>query len=353
MGKKREDVPKKVLGVEFAPVHLPWERRMQTLSVMVWFFLFFVVPLASYPTMIYLMFFSSYQKQALSVLLPYLFWIWAVDRDSCNKGARRFKWVRGWTIWKRYVDYFPIKLVKTADLDPKRNYLFGSHPHGVLCSGAFGAFATDALEINKHFPGFNFSVLTLDINYRFPILRDLILSLGVCAATRNGMNYLLGSKGGGRAAVLIPGGAPESLDSHPGSYVVQLKHRKGFIKVALQNGSPLVPCFSFGETDIFDQPANPKGSLLRTVQDRIQKTLQLAPVPFSGRGIFQYSFGVLPNRRPITVVVGAPIELEKTAQPTQKEIDDLHQKYVDAVVELFYKHKDKYVLDPNHVITIV
>jgi len=353
MGKKREDAPKKVLGVEFAPVHLPWERRMQTLSIMIWFTLFFVIPLSSYPTLIYITFFSSYQKSALSILLPYLFWIWVVDRESCNKGARRIRWVRGWNIWKHYNDYFPIKLVKTADLDPKKNYLFGSHPHGVLCSGAFGCFATDAMEVNKLFPGFDFSVLTLEMNYRFPILRDLILSLGVCAATRKGMNYLLSYKGGGKAAVLIPGGAPESLDSHPGSYIVQLKTRKGFVKVALQNGSPLVPCFSFGETDIYDQPANPKGSLLRTIQDRIQKALQLAPVPFSGRGVFQYSFGVLPNRRPITVVVGAPIELEKVAQPTQKEIDDLHQKYVDAVIDLFYKHREKCALDPNHVLTIV
>lgn len=50
------------------------------------------------------------------------------------------------------------------------------------------------------------------------------------------MNYLLSTPGGGKAAVLVPGGAPESLDSHPGTYIVQMKKRKGFIKVALQNG---------------------------------------------------------------------------------------------------------------------
>ena len=33
--------------------------------------------------------------------------------------------------------------VKTADLDPSRSYLLGSHPHGVLCSGAVSAFATE------------------------------------------------------------------------------------------------------------------------------------------------------------------------------------------------------------------
>jgi hypothetical protein len=37
--------------------------------------------------------------------------------------------------------------------DPNRSYLFGSHPHGLLCSGAFCAFATDALNFSKVFPG--------------------------------------------------------------------------------------------------------------------------------------------------------------------------------------------------------
>lgn len=342
-----------MLGVEFAPVNVPWERRWQTVCVNIWFLLFFLLPLASYPVIIYLLLFSSSKTICWTILSPYLIWIWVLDPQSCNKGGRTINWVRNWSIWKGFNDYFPIKLVKTCELDPKRNYLFGSHPHGVLCTGAFGCFATDWQNVKKVFPGLNFHVLTLELNYIWPILRDLILSLGVCAASRKGMNYLLSREGGGNAGVLIPGGAPESLDSHPGSYVVQLKQRKGFIKVAIQNGAWLVPCFSFGENEIYDQPANPKGSLLRTIQDKLQKKMQIAPVPFSGRGIFQYSFGVLPNRRPVTVVVGAPIPVDKVEKPSNELINEVHQKYVDALVELFYNHREKYAADPNHVITIV
>jgi 2-acylglycerol O-acyltransferase 2 len=58
------------------------------------------------------------------------------------------------------------------------------------------------------------------------------------------MNHLLSHPKGGQAAVLIPGGAPESLDSHPGSYIVQLKNKKGFIKVAMQNESIISAIFS-------------------------------------------------------------------------------------------------------------
>lgn len=334
-------------------MNIPLERRYQTFCVIVWVFFFVILPLIAYPIIIHLLFFSPYAQKAAGFLLPYLWWVLVVDRNSCNKGGREIKWVRNWKIWKGYVDYFPIKLVKTCEINPKRNYLFASHPHGILCSGAFGSFATDALNVKELFPGLSFSVLTLEVNYRWPILRDLILSLGVCSCKRESMNALLTTKGGGKACVLIPGGAPESLDSHPGSYVVQLKNKKGFIKVALQNGASLVPVFSFGETEIYDQPPNPKGSLLRTIQDKIQAVTQIAPVPFRGRGIFQYSWGLLPNRRPITVVVGAPINVELVAKPTQQDIDDLHRKYVDAVEELFYKHRDKYALGANHVLVIV
>ena len=41
----------------------------------------------------------------------------------------------------------------TDQQDPNRSYLFGSHPHGLLCSGAFCAFATDALNFSQVFPG--------------------------------------------------------------------------------------------------------------------------------------------------------------------------------------------------------
>lgn len=34
--------------------------------------------------------------------------------------------------------------------------------------------------------------------------------------------------------------------------------RKGFIRLAIQSGAALVPCYSFGENDIYEQADNPK-----------------------------------------------------------------------------------------------
>ncbi|TMS01230.1 2-acylglycerol O-acyltransferase 1 [Larimichthys crocea] len=65
------------------------------------------------------------------VALLYAGWLW-LDWDTPSSGGRRSQWVRSWTVWDHFRDYFPIRLVKTVDLDPKKNYIFGFHPHVVL-----------------------------------------------------------------------------------------------------------------------------------------------------------------------------------------------------------------------------
>ena len=57
--------------------------------------------------------------------------------------------MRNWRLWKHFADFFPVKMVKTADLSRNENYLVGSHPHGVLSAGAFACFATEGKEFSK------------------------------------------------------------------------------------------------------------------------------------------------------------------------------------------------------------
>ena len=58
------------------------------------------------------------------------------------------------------------------------------------------------------------------------------------------------------------------------------------------------------------QLANPEGSWVRRFQDWWQRWLLVIPPIFmNGRGMFQYTAGSMPHRRPITVVVGAPVKV--------------------------------------------
>lgn len=58
--------------------------------------------------------------------------------------------------------------------------------------------------------------------------------------------------------------------------------------------------------------------------------------------IFQLNFGYLPYRKPIDTVVGAPIVVEKIENPTQEQIDELHEIYVEKLNELFEEHKQRF-----------
>ncbi len=77
-------------------------------------------------------------------------------------------------------DYFPVTLIKTADLDPGKNYLFGTHPHGIISFSWFINFASEATGFSKMFPGIKPHLMTLSANFFTPLLRAYSLWMGEC-----------------------------------------------------------------------------------------------------------------------------------------------------------------------------
>ena len=75
-------------------------------------------------------------------------------------------------------DYFPMKLIKTTDLDPDSNYIFGTHPHGVIAFSWFGNFASEATGFSEKFPGIKPHLMTLTVNFFTPIMRAYSLWMG-------------------------------------------------------------------------------------------------------------------------------------------------------------------------------
>ena len=242
------------------------------------------------------------------------------------------------------LDYFPIRLHKTHDLPADRSYIFGYHPHGIISLGAFCNFATEATGFEEKYPGINLRLLTLSANFRIPFYGNYLSLLGLCDASKESCNCIL-SKGNGHSLMLVLGGAKESLDAKPSSeYILTLKNRKGFVKIGLASGASIVPVFSFGENDLYEQVANPRGSKVRQIQMRIQKRLGYATPFFKGRGIFQYAVGFLPNRHAIDTYVGEPIHLPKLEREaiTQELIDQYHTEYMEALKRLFDTYKAKH-----------
>lgn len=289
-----------IFGIKFAPLNVPLRRRLQTLATGTWFVVMAFGGFIGLFVALYLVLFTHYRW----LTLLYLYWAWVVDRDACDRGGRASEWVRSWSWWKYFVEYFPIRteLPSPFKLDPEKNYLFCFFPHGMLSTGTFAMFGTNYGRFKELFPHHAPHSFTLAQHFHMPFFRELAFWLGGCAASVEAINRVLGDPRGGNAGALVVGGAAESYYSRPGQYRILVKKRKGFVKLALKNGAPLVPCFSFGETDLFNQVNNPEGSLLRKVQEMLRKVIGLAPALPIGRGFFQYSFGLVPMRRPVTCV---------------------------------------------------
>ncbi|XP_053561058.1 2-acylglycerol O-acyltransferase 2 [Bombina bombina] len=335
------------MNIEFAPRSIPLERRLQTAAVVQWVYSF--LALAQTCIIIYIgLLFTRFW--IISVL--YGVW-WFLDWDTPSKGGRRSQLLRRSVVWRYVRDYFPVKLIKTADLDPGQNYIVGFHPHGILVAGAFTNFCTEATGFQELFPGITPYLLMLPLWFRAPFFRDYIMSGGLIPSDKDSASYLLKSKEGGNAIVIAVGGAPESLDARPGAFSILLKNRKGFIRLAMQHGASLVPCFSFGENELFDQVENPKGTWLRAIQERLQKIMGVALPLFHARGVFQYSFGLLPYRKPINTIVGKPIKLKKNHNPSEEEVDRMHGVYIEELCKLFEEHKTKYNVPADRHLTFI
>jgi 2-acylglycerol O-acyltransferase 2 len=149
--------------------------------------------------------------------------------------------------------------------------------------------------------------------------------------------------------VIAVGGSQEVLNARPGSYQLVLKNRKGFIKLAIVTGASLVPVFSFGENEIFNQSSYKQGSVVRKLQECFKGITGVVVPLVKGRGFFQKSFGVIPLSVPISTVVGSPIEVKKNESPTAQEIDDLHSIFVEELRKLFDEHKGKYIEGSENV----
>ncbi|XP_072474046.1 2-acylglycerol O-acyltransferase 1 [Notamacropus eugenii] len=324
------------MKVQFAPINIPLERRLQTAAVLQWLFSFLLLGQLCCGLFVILLY-----KNYWFLYVPYLTWLY-FDWKTPDLGGRRFEWVRNWTIWKYFREYFPMHLIKTVDLDPSHNYIFGYHPHGVLVAGSFGNFCTNHSNFKKLFPGFTAYLHTLPYWFRCPFFREYLMSSGAVSVSKQCVSHVLSKEDGGNISVIVLGGAEESLVAHPGSFTLFISQRKGFIKMALTHGAYLVPVFSFGENDLFKQVTNPEGSWLRAIQEKLYQKVGFTLPLFHARGIFQYSFGLMPYRKPIFTVVGHPIPVQQNPHPTPEQIDELHQTYLEELRKLFEEHKRKY-----------
>jgi len=339
-------------GVRFAPWNIPFKRRLQTLAV--------VMHSLSIASTMSFFFFLCAIPLTWPILIPYL--LHMLLSKAATDGRLRFRSerFRRLPVWKFFADYYPARLHKTHDLPPTRKYIFGYHPHGIISHGAFAAFATESLGFSEKFPGITNSLLTLESNFRIPLYREYILSLGIQSVSKESITNIL-TKGGrndegmGRAVTIVVGGARESLEAQPWTMHLVLSQRKGFIKLAIRTGADLVPVLAFGENDLYDQVSAETHPSIRRMQMYVLRTLKFTLPFLHGRGIFNYDVGLMPYRRPLNIVVGKPIQVTQArgGDVDMAEVDRLHGLYVDELKKMWDRYKDEFAAERKEEMMIM
>jgi hypothetical protein len=372
-------------------------RRLQTAAVFSFsmYSLALLLSLCSFWSLVLLLF-----PLTTPFMLGYLLWIVKYD-DAPTTGSRE-PLLRGRTDgvwWSSFCDYFPITLIKTAPLPPTDKYVLGYHPHGIISVGAFGALATNGARVldltgggnaaadgaadgtnpaggeqrgfDSLFPGVRPRLITLPINFIVPFVREYLLSLGLLNSSRDTFRNVL-KQGPGAAVVVVVGGAKEATYVEPGGDIhLVLEKRRGFVREAILGGAKLVPVIAFGENDVYhklDLADSGEGSaegssysyrLISTVQHLCISRLGFSLPLFRGRSVFCKDVGLMPLRKPINVVVGAPIHpppltplqlasfAPKFDRATGAAVNDdarvverVHREYVQAIKALYQQHKD-------------
>ncbi|KAI0478553.1 diacylglycerol acyltransferase-domain-containing protein [Xylariaceae sp. FL0804] len=325
--------------IRWAVRNVPFKRRSQTMVVL--------MHSLSIALSVSIFFGLCANPFAWPLLLIYLLHVLSSKAATDGSLSYRSEWFRRSSLWHLFAGYFPAKLHKTHDLPPTRKYIFGYHPHGIISHGAWAAFATEALGFSEKFPGITNSLLTLDNNFRVPLYREYVLSMGVRSVSKESIVNILtrggpNGEGMGRGVTVVVGGARESLEAQPGMLRLILKERKGFIKLAVRCGADLVPVLAFGENDIYDQLRPREHPWLHKVQKLILKVWKFTLPFIHGRGIFNYDVGLMPYRRPLNVVVGAPIKVRQSATVDPEEIARLHGLYVAELQKLWDTYKDEF-----------
>jgi hypothetical protein len=166
--------------------------------------------------------------------------------DGCEYTAegRYWDWFAKHPIWKRV--YAGSKLKFSSPIDPAKQYIFCSHPHGAL-SSHHGMYMSNGSEPGFHevSPGARRRDLGASIIFKLPFYREVCLWMGLVDASRAVCELCLNS---GRSLMILVGGEYEQLLSQRGEHTIYIRKRKGFVKLALRFGVDIVPIYVFGKS---------------------------------------------------------------------------------------------------------
>ncbi|KAE9466315.1 hypothetical protein C3L33_01784, partial [Rhododendron williamsianum] len=198
--------------------------------------------------------------------------------------------------------FFDLPRVKVSEIQANKLVLSkeGIKDTNVVCKGVtFGYEPHSVLPIGV--------VMLADLSGVPHTIPEAYVDLvGVVPCNKKNFVSLLAD---GYSCILVPGGVQEIIHMEHDSEVAFLKSRRGFVRIAIETGRPLVPVFCFGQVVILFLSSFPTFLCRQQQGDQNSRESQI----FHGRS-------PIPFQHPMHVVVGQPIEVQKNPQPTMEEV---------------------------------
>ena len=213
--------------------------------------------------------------------------------------------------------------------DKSKNYLLCYFPHSLYGAALFGLrrYYEEHHDMTMLFSG-------ADVILHVPFLRRLMTWWGMTRVSKHALKETLGLPFPHNVLMFQPDGIAGMFYGLEQEQIV-LNKRRGFCKIALQTGASLVPCYVLGANDLYDRTMGPT-SWAAQLSHHCHASLVF------WRGRFGVPFGCFPKPVKLVVVVGPPLDaVARVEQPTQEQIDALHQRFVTALKELYQRHKHR------------
>lgn len=264
--------------------------------------------------------------------LPYYTYTLVIARSELKEGSRWRRFSEHFFFFKIMRRYFHLNFrlsetLQKAETVPGAQFMFAVFPHGTASDYRImmdGMLHTVLPNISE-----KIRVLAATVLFRIPVARELAMWTGCVDARRSVAENILQK---GYSMIVLPGGEAEQIRTVYQKEHIYLNSRKGFVKLAMRKGTPVVPVYVFGASDYYYTSKTFFGPRL-WLQRKLGVCIPLAA------GLWGSIFVPLPVKT--TIVMGEPIDfkMQEKGAPTKDELETAHKEFCTALLRLFDSHK--------------
>lgn len=244
--------------------------------------------------------------------------------------------------WWLKFSYNEDEVIEKGIVDPKRQYMLIWHPHGVFTINSLFFFTH--LSAKETIAGKALSCGVADFLFQVPGLAEFLL---MCNAKHVGMDTTEKLLGAGKNVGVNPGGMHEQVNTDHTQEVVSFPGKFGFVRLAIKYGVAMVPCYNFGENQLF-HTSEP----LRNFNRWMYKKFQVGNLLMHGQ------FGIVTSPIALLSILGAPMILPDSGKelncrmgtpvevgppdpnPSEEKVQEVFWRYSLALNKLFEDYKD-------------